>query len=164
MDAYTPKFLKQYTVFDVVKTPFNITFYCPDRLVWWLTTGVDNIYNIPDCVFLRPIGTEAIAMRIKSGLAYRFQYDSHALLDNMVVSLTIASNSPVNEIPWPDFSYSRSWNSFNPVSVENLTFKCTRLSPRGSSPIFQGVVLFFSCEICKSTWLVPFAVGHFSPV
>ena len=33
MDAYAPQFLKQYTVINVIKTPFNVTFYRPDRLI-----------------------------------------------------------------------------------------------------------------------------------
>ena len=59
---------------DVVKTPLNVTFHCPHSLVGGFTPGVDYIDNIPDCVLLRPVRAKAVAVRIKSRLAYRL-YD-----------------------------------------------------------------------------------------
>ena len=74
MDAHSPYFLKQYPMADVVKTPLNVTFHCPHSLVGGFTPGVDYIDNIPDCVLLRPVRAKAVAVRIKSRLAYRL-YD-----------------------------------------------------------------------------------------
>src|SRR5699024_5882142 len=65
MNAHSPYFLKQYPVINVVKTPMNVTFNCPNSLVRGFASSIDYIDNIPDCVLLSPVGAEAVAVRIK---------------------------------------------------------------------------------------------------
>ena len=60
----------------------------------------------------------------------------------MVTSFTIASNSPVKDTFWPDFSYNRSCILLRSDSLENLTFKCTRFHLAVRHSYFRELWIF----------------------
>ena len=80
MDTDSPELLKQQAVIDIVEASLDVALNCPHGLVRRFASGIYDIDDTPDCVFLCPIGAEAVTLRIKSRFTDRLDNDAHALL------------------------------------------------------------------------------------
>ena len=84
VDSYFPELPHQNPVIDRIKVSFNVALNRPYRLIFPDACCIDNIYDVSDCMFLRPVRSETVAVRVKLCFAYRFQYDFHTLLYDSV--------------------------------------------------------------------------------
>ena len=80
MDTDSPELLEQQAVIDIVEASLDVALNCPHGLVRRFASGIYDIDDTPDCVFLCPIGAKAVALRIKSRFTDRLDNDTHALL------------------------------------------------------------------------------------